>query len=110
STALEWALGPRAQVVAAALALFVCTLAIVPGIGREFFPQVDAGQVVMRVRAPSNLRLDATEARIGEVEEFIATGGVDHACAIFAVANGQVGAFACEDELAAVDAAWAADD
>jgi multidrug efflux pump subunit AcrB len=71
ATALDWCLGHRALVVAAAVALFLGTLAIVPGIGREFFPQVDAGQIVMRVRAPSNLRLDATEARIGEVEEFI---------------------------------------
>ena len=31
-------------------------------IGREFFPQVDAGQITMYVRAPSNLRLDASRA------------------------------------------------
>ena len=48
----------------AALCLFLC-------IGREFFPQVDAGQITMYVRAPSNLRLDATERRIAEVEKFI---------------------------------------
>ena len=33
-------------------------------IGREFFPQVDAGQITMYFRCPSNLRLDAAEKRV----------------------------------------------
>ena len=33
-------------------------------IGREFFPQVDAGQITMYLRCPSNLRLDASEKRV----------------------------------------------
>ena len=42
-----------------------------PYIGREFFPKVDAGQITMYVRCPSNLRLDASEKRVAEVEELI---------------------------------------
>jgi len=40
-------------------------------IGREFFPQVDAGQITMYFRCPSNLRLDASEQRVAAVEDFI---------------------------------------
>ena len=41
-----------------------------PGcIGQEFFPAVDAGQITHQVRGPSNLRLDATERRIIDVEK-----------------------------------------
>ena len=39
-----------------------------PFIGREFFPKVDAGQITMYVRCPSNLRLDASEKRVAAVE------------------------------------------
>jgi multidrug efflux pump subunit AcrB len=40
-------------------------------IGREFFPRVDAGQITMFLRTPSNLRLDASEKRLEQVEELI---------------------------------------
>ncbi len=42
-----------------------------PRIGSEFFPKVDAGQITMYVRCPSNLRLDASEKRVMEVENLI---------------------------------------
>src|SRR5262249_5293999 len=53
-------------------------LALAGWIGREFFPQVDAGQITVYVRAPSNLRLDATEDRLTEVEQLI-TRTIPHA-------------------------------
>ena len=37
----------------------------------EFFPQVDAGQITVEFRAPSNLRLDAAEARVMQMEQLI---------------------------------------
>ena len=40
-------------------------------IGREFFPQVDAGQITVYLRCPSNLRLDASEKRVAQVEDLI---------------------------------------
>jgi multidrug efflux pump subunit AcrB len=40
-------------------------------IGREFFPQVDAGQITIEMRAPSNLRLDAAEERVKQMEKVI---------------------------------------
>lgn len=61
---------PR-QTLLAIVGLFLISLAALPFLGREFFPQVDTGQILMRVRAPSNLRLDATEERIQAVEAFL---------------------------------------
>jgi multidrug efflux pump subunit AcrB len=41
------------------------------GIGQEFFPQVDAGQITIYVHCPSDTRLDAAEKRIAQVERAI---------------------------------------
>jgi multidrug efflux pump subunit AcrB len=71
SLLLERALRHRTAVLAAVAVLFVASLALSFGIGREFFPQVDAGQITMYVRTPSNLRLDAAEKRLAEVEAFV---------------------------------------
>ncbi|VTT98884.1 acriflavin resistance protein : Cation/multidrug efflux pump OS=Singulisphaera acidiphila (strain ATCC BAA-1392 / DSM 18658 / VKM B-2454 / MOB10) GN=Sinac_0101 PE=4 SV=1: ACR_tran [Gemmataceae bacterium] len=48
--------------------LFVASLGLAKFIGQEFFPAVDAGQITIQVRGPSNMRLDATERRIIDVE------------------------------------------
>jgi multidrug efflux pump subunit AcrB len=68
---LQVALRHRAFVLLLAGLLFVGSLLLTFGIGREFFPPVDAGQITLYVRAPSKLRLDATERRILDVERFI---------------------------------------
>lgn len=68
---LDVALAARWFVLLGVAFLFVGSLSLLKGIGQEFFPQVDAGQITIIVRAPSNLRLDANEKRIVEVEEFI---------------------------------------
>jgi multidrug efflux pump subunit AcrB len=65
------ALRRRFLVLGAVFVLFVGSLLLTFGIGREFFPQVDAGQLTIYVRAPCNLRLDATESRVAEVEKVI---------------------------------------
>lgn len=69
--ALDRCLNQPRQTLLAIVGLFLISLAALPFLGREFFPQVDTGQILMRVRAPSNLRLDATEARIQAVEAFL---------------------------------------
>jgi multidrug efflux pump subunit AcrB len=66
---LEWALGRRFRVLGGIGLLFVGSLFLLRFIGQEYFPQVDAGQITMQVRAPSHLRLDATERLIAEVEK-----------------------------------------
>jgi multidrug efflux pump subunit AcrB len=71
SRLLHLALQRRVLVLSVVGVLFVGSLFLTLGIGREFFPQVDAGQITMYVRAPSNLRLDATEQRVADVEKVI---------------------------------------
>jgi multidrug efflux pump subunit AcrB len=65
------ALRHRALVLTAVGLLFLGSLALALGIGREFFPQVDAGQITVHVRAPSKSRLDETERRVLDVERFL---------------------------------------
>lgn len=69
---LLWCLRRRILVLFLIGIAFVTSLTLVRFIGQEFFPPVDAGQLTVLVRAPSNLRLDATEQRIIGVERLIA--------------------------------------
>ena len=69
--ALRAAMDHRGLVLGGTAALLAASFLLVPVIGQEFFPQVDAGQISMTVRCPSHLRLDATEERIARLEEFI---------------------------------------
>jgi multidrug efflux pump subunit AcrB len=69
--ALQATLQRRGFVLFVVFAAFVTSLLLYPRIGREFFPQVDAGQLMVSVRAPSNLRLDASERRVAEIEQAI---------------------------------------
>ncbi|MBV9122925.1 MAG: efflux RND transporter permease subunit, partial [Planctomycetes bacterium] len=68
---LAWSLRHRALVLTGVGMLFVASLCLTLGIGREFFPQMDAGQVTLYVRAPSDSRLDATSERVAALERFI---------------------------------------
>jgi multidrug efflux pump subunit AcrB len=68
---LALALRRRALVLGSVLGLFIASLALTFGIGREFFPQVDAGQITIFMRSPSDTRLDAAEHRVADVERFI---------------------------------------
>ena len=44
---------------------------LLPFIGRDFFPQVDAGQIRLHVRCPSGTRVEETERYFARVEEDI---------------------------------------
>jgi len=68
---LLFVLRHRVLVLTAVATLFIGSLCLTFGIGREFFPQVDAGQITIYVRTPSDTRLDAAERRISEVERFV---------------------------------------
>ncbi len=68
---LQWALRYRLLTLGCVMLLFVGSLCLTPWIGREFFPQVDAGQITIYLRAPSNMRLDATSKRVTEFEQFV---------------------------------------
>lgn len=68
---LERAIVNGKLVIFLVLALFTGSLAFSGGIGREFFPQIDSGQITLRLRAPSNSRLSTTESRVKQVENFL---------------------------------------
>ena len=42
-----------------------------PALGRDFFPQVDAGQMRLHVRAPPGTRIEQTQAYFAQVEAAI---------------------------------------
>ena len=69
---LDVVLAHRKLTVGIAIALLAMTLVeVVPILRREFFPEVDAGALEMYVRAPSGTRIEVTEQRIKEVEDFV---------------------------------------
>jgi multidrug efflux pump subunit AcrB len=77
SSMLAWALRRRLTMLGLIGGLFLGSLGLLNFIGQAFFPAVDAGQISIQVRAPSNLRLDATERRIAAVEKAI-TESIPH--------------------------------
>ncbi len=54
------------------MCMLAATIAILsPVLRREFFPEADAGAFSMSVRAPSGTRIEETERRVAEVEQFL---------------------------------------
>ena len=53
------------------LALFVVSAVALRGTGMDFFPEVDAGQMRLHVRAPTGSRIEATERVVARVEDAI---------------------------------------
>jgi multidrug efflux pump subunit AcrB len=68
---LLWALGHRIAVVGAFAVLVAVSCSLLPLIGRDFFPSVDAGQIRLHVRAPSGTRIEETARIYADVEEAI---------------------------------------
>jgi len=79
--ALAWALSRPRATVTAFMALLAVSLVLFPMLGRDFFPQVDAGQMRLHVRAPAGTRLESTQQLFAGVErtirELVGAGQVD---------------------------------
>ena len=71
SAALAWVLEHRAVPFWVMGGLLAISLCLVPFLGRDFFPQVDAGQFRLHMRAPAGTRVEATEERCFHVGETI---------------------------------------
>ncbi|PPT93217.1 efflux RND transporter permease subunit [Xanthomonas theicola] len=70
--ALLYRLGHRGGMLAlAAFALLALGLGAAAMLGREYFPQVDAGQLRLQVRLPSGTRLEQTAQRLAQVQREI---------------------------------------
>ena len=65
------AAAPRSRLIVVGLGLLARSpSSSLPILRREFFPEVDAGAFEIYVRAPSGTRIEVTEERIAEVEDY----------------------------------------
>jgi multidrug efflux pump subunit AcrB len=69
--ALVWALSHRPTVTAAFGILVLVSCCLMPLIGEDFFPTVDAGQLRLHVRCPPGTRIEETQKYYVDVEELI---------------------------------------
>jgi multidrug efflux pump subunit AcrB len=65
--ALRWCLEHRRVVFAGMAGFGLISFSLVPFLGRDFFPSVDAGQFRLHVRAPAGTRLESTKERFFQV-------------------------------------------
>ncbi|HEU5048464.1 MAG TPA: efflux RND transporter permease subunit [Rickettsiales bacterium] len=68
---LGWALSQPKQVGLFFGALMLVSLLLFPALGRDFFPQVDAGQMRLHVRTQPGTRLEQTQVYFAQVEAYI---------------------------------------
>lgn len=64
---LATALEHRLAVTLAFATLVTCTSGLLPLLGRDFFPSVDAGQMRLHVRTPAGTRIEETERWFGRI-------------------------------------------
>jgi multidrug efflux pump subunit AcrB len=65
---LSWAMSEARTTVLVFLGVMVVSLALFPFLGRDFFPQVDAGEMRLHVRAPPGTRIETTQQSFAQVE------------------------------------------
>jgi multidrug efflux pump subunit AcrB len=68
---LALAIEHRGRFLAGFLGFIAVSFLLAPFLGRNFFPQVDGGQILLHVRAPVGMRIEETAARFAEVEKAI---------------------------------------
>jgi multidrug efflux pump subunit AcrB len=68
---LALAIGHRRVFLSGFLGFILVSFLLAPFLGRNFFPQVDGGQILLHVRAPVGMRIEETAARFADVEQAI---------------------------------------
>jgi multidrug efflux pump subunit AcrB len=68
---LEWALAHRAVTLTVFAVVVLGSLALIPVIGRDFFPYVDSGQMEFHVRPPVGTRIETATEVFKQVNEEI---------------------------------------
>ena len=68
---LTWCLDHRKTTATISLGFVLASAALIPFLGRDFFPLVDAGQFRLHVRAPAGTRIEETERIFNQVENVI---------------------------------------
>jgi multidrug efflux pump subunit AcrB len=78
---VSWASSEARITVTAFIGLIIVSALLFPFMGRDFFPQVDAGQMRLHVRAPAGTRLEKTQRYFSEVEaqirKLLGSGQID---------------------------------
>ena len=69
--ALDTALSSRTRVFVVFGVILASGAALLPFVGRDFFPEVDTGQFRLHVRAPAGTRIEETEQVFAQVEASI---------------------------------------
>jgi multidrug efflux pump subunit AcrB len=69
--ALTWVVAAPMRPLLFFAVLMLCSLLLFPALGRDFFPQVDAGQMRLHVRAAPGTRIESTQADFARVEATI---------------------------------------
>ncbi len=70
-SALAFSLANRPLVAFSFAGLALLSTALMPLVGRDFFPAVDAGLIRMHVRGPAGMRIEETERLFARAEESI---------------------------------------
>ncbi|MBF5037924.1 efflux RND transporter permease subunit [Methylophilus sp. 13] len=65
---LELALDNRKMFVFGFMALVILSSTLIPFLGKNFFPAVDGGQILMHVRVPVGTRIEETSARFAQIQ------------------------------------------
>ncbi len=68
---LRWLMTRRRAFLGGFLAVVAGSFVLVPFLGSDFFPTVDAGQILMHVRVPVGTRVEETAVRFARIEEAI---------------------------------------
>ncbi len=68
---LAWTLAHRALFIVGFTAFVGASVALLPLLGRDFFPSVDAGLIKLHVRGAPGTRIEETEKRIAEIQDTI---------------------------------------
>ncbi|WP_045226743.1 efflux RND transporter permease subunit [Methyloterricola oryzae] len=68
---LEMAIQSRFRFVAGFAVFVLASFLLVPFLGQNFFPSVDAGQIQIHVRVPNGTRVEETANRLAAIEEVI---------------------------------------
>ena len=68
---LKTCLAHRVIFPLAFLALCVCSFALLPWLGEDFFPAADGGQIKLHLRAPTATRVEETAALCDTIEAFV---------------------------------------
>ncbi|MDB5295553.1 MAG: mdtC 3, partial [Phycisphaerales bacterium] len=69
---LKWALAHRLATTGAFAVIVIGSVAfLLPTVGQDFFPTVDAGQIRLHVRAPAGTRIEQTEVYFGQVSDAV---------------------------------------